>query len=147
MRSPRWSLASLCAGLLSLPLVAQAPAPEHLLRFSLQDGAFYYRKAIISRPDGKLLPNTVELTLECKVSGSREGKADLQQTVTRVVTRARGPDASAPEVTYDTDAGGENPGLSKLIGLAIAMKIDDRARISGLTLPTEMAGAASPSTF
>jgi hypothetical protein len=149
--SPRLQTAAvLFAGLLPFPLAAQSPAPEHLLRLSLQEGTFYYRKVTTAEAKlgaGVTIWNTLELTLECKVSGIRQGKADLQQTVLRLVSKTKGPDPSSPERTYDSEGGAKDSGMNRLIGVPMSMKIDERGRVGDFSIPTEVASGASPAAY
>jgi hypothetical protein len=85
--------ATLSAVLLPSALEAQARPVEHLLRLSLQPGAaLHYRNTLVTEeklPDAKGSVVTTELTIECNVGSSKEGKADLQQIVRRLIFKLR----------------------------------------------------------
>src|SRR5262245_2577661 len=114
-------LAKFYVSLLAAALAAQAPEPQHLLRFALRPGTtHYYRKCVATerRFEGRVTDSeSQDVTLECSVGTMNEGKADLQQTVQRLVCSVDG------KVTYDSEEGGKDDSLVRWVGAAATMKM------------------------
>jgi hypothetical protein len=138
-------LAKFSVSLLAAALAAQAPEPQHLLRLTLSPGTtHYYRKCVATERkfEGKVTDSeNQDVTLECSVGTTKEGKADLQQTVRRLVYSVDS------KVTYDSEEGGKDDSLVRWVGAPVTMKMDARGCISDLKLPDAVTKELSPSYF
>jgi hypothetical protein len=139
MNAPHLLAALIGAALLSVP----APTQEHLLRFSFQEGATqYYRQSQEVRMKVDMggmnmdTTMTMEMTVEFKVHGVKEGTADVSQTVARLVVKMDNPmmgvdyDSDEP----DSDAGPMEP-MTAMVGKAFKMKIDPTGRVTDFKQP------------
>jgi hypothetical protein len=132
-----WSMLLSC-GPLATPALAQAEAPEHLLRVGFRPGdPQFYRKTMVARmgpEDAPLMSGTVATTLEYRVTGVADGKAQVQQTVRRMVYSVSGPGDRKAE--YDSQAGGGDPGIAavcaRIVDHVTTMKVDDRGCIGDI---------------
>lgn len=123
--------------LLTMPLWAQDKR-EYLLRMAFPTSSVqFHRKTLVYEmrgEDATVRTNTLEVTLETKVTAVAEGKASLEQTVRRVVTRGTGPGAQ----DYDSDAGGKDPaGVGLMVGQTYRMKVDEQGRTSDFKVPDD----------
>lgn len=134
---------ALLAALITLPATAQDNAQEHLLRLQHQAGKTqFFRQAMDMRmkmnAGGMNMDTTMsfEMVIETKVAAVAEGKADLEQTIRRLVVKMDNP---MMQVDYDSDNPDSDPGMlegmTHIVGKTFKMKADDRGGLSDVKIP------------
>jgi hypothetical protein len=139
-------------GLFAFACGPQEKQPQHLLRLSFQAGrSQFYRDTTETTMKGKVVPSsigmdmtmTMEMTREERVVSVKEGKAQVEQVIHRIVIRTTGP----LQIDYDSDDPHSDPGALgstvEIVGKASSCTFDERGRGSDFVLP-ESVGAGLP---
>lgn len=146
MNPPLAMLRILLLALVTGPLSAQEAQAKHLLRHAFQPGkSQFYRQTMVSLNKTSLgdrvveIRVTMETVLELKVVAVKDGQAEVEESIHRIVLKAKGPF----EVDYDSDVEGSDAGEMKdvvgQVGTSTTFKMDERGRISDYKLPDEVA--------
>lgn len=146
---PNRTLALLTLALLGAPTRAQEPEPQHLLRLAFEVGKTQYFRQTTSihmamAMGGQKMAASIDMvmTLSSKVTAVKDGKAEIEFVVHRIVLKA---DSPVP-TDYDSDVAGSEPemleGVAELLGKPMRSKLDDRGHVSDVRMPEGVAEEA-----
>lgn len=137
--------------LATVPALAQ---DKHTLRSKLQPGAVTWSLQTQEMTQdmavgGRSMQTSMQTSmwLESKVTAVTAGVASIEQRFARIKATGNGP---GMKVDYDSDVEGSKPGplrdLAKLAGKVAKMRVDERGKMSEMSLPDDL-GAATDETL